>query len=110
MISSYHIIREDGSSKRYSLMIQMLQNIDREDVKTLWKLVKAKYGNTRPEEAYERVLWGDLKSTFCEVSKSTYLYAGREKRRIIRIRKLLNAVEVTAANMEDTTAGYDYYC
>nr|GEU78788.1 zinc finger, CCHC-type [Tanacetum cinerariifolium] len=25
------------------------------------KLVKAKYGNTRPEEAYEKVLWGDLK-------------------------------------------------
>nr|GEZ99919.1 hypothetical protein [Tanacetum cinerariifolium] len=36
-------------------------NIDREDLETLWKLVKAKYGNTRPEEAYERVLWGDLK-------------------------------------------------
>nr|GEV35306.1 hypothetical protein [Tanacetum cinerariifolium] len=31
-------------------------NIDREDLETLWKLVKAKYGNTRPEEAYE-VMW-----------------------------------------------------
>ncbi|GJY52891.1 putative ribonuclease H-like domain-containing protein [Tanacetum coccineum] len=31
-------------------------NIDREDLETLWKLVKAKHGNTRPEEAYERVL------------------------------------------------------
>ncbi|GJT07410.1 hypothetical protein Tco_0841872 [Tanacetum coccineum] len=28
------------------------------------KLVKAKHGNTRPEEAYERVLWGDLKVMF----------------------------------------------
>nr|GEV47096.1 retrotransposon protein [Tanacetum cinerariifolium] len=36
-ISSYHIIRADGSSKRYSSMIQMLQNIDREDLETLWK-------------------------------------------------------------------------
>nr|GEX01988.1 hypothetical protein [Tanacetum cinerariifolium] len=63
-ISSYHIIRADGSSKRYSLMIQMLQHIDREDLETLWKLAKAKYGNTRPEEAYERVLWGDLKVMF----------------------------------------------
>nr|GEY54972.1 hypothetical protein [Tanacetum cinerariifolium] len=45
-------------------MIQMLQNINREDLKTLWKLVKAKYGNTSPEEAYERVLWGDLKVMF----------------------------------------------
>ncbi|GKB75321.1 putative ribonuclease H-like domain-containing protein, partial [Tanacetum coccineum] len=33
----------------------------REDLETLWKLVKANQGNTRPEETYERVLWGDLK-------------------------------------------------
>ncbi|GJU17060.1 hypothetical protein Tco_1145026 [Tanacetum coccineum] len=60
----FQLIRADGSSKRYSSMIRMLQNIDREDLETLWKLVKAKHGNTRPEEAYERVLWGDLKVTF----------------------------------------------
>nr|GFA46626.1 hypothetical protein [Tanacetum cinerariifolium] len=47
-ISFYHIIRADKSSKRFSSMIQMLQNIDREDLETLWKLVKAKYRNTRP--------------------------------------------------------------
>ncbi|GJV10870.1 hypothetical protein Tco_1352411 [Tanacetum coccineum] len=32
------------------------QNFDREDLETLWKLVKAKHGSTRPEEGYERVL------------------------------------------------------
>ncbi|GJT28120.1 hypothetical protein Tco_0908395 [Tanacetum coccineum] len=48
----------------YSSMIKMLHNIDREDLETLWKLVKSKHGNTRPEEAYERVLWGDLKVMF----------------------------------------------
>ncbi|GJY20398.1 hypothetical protein Tco_0392964 [Tanacetum coccineum] len=41
-----------------------LQNIDKEDLETLYKLVKAKHGNTRPEEAYERVSWGDLKVMF----------------------------------------------
>ncbi|GKD62802.1 hypothetical protein Tco_1300311, partial [Tanacetum coccineum] len=51
----------DGSSKRYSAFIQMLKSFDREDLETLWKLVKAKHGSTRPEEGYERVLWGDLK-------------------------------------------------
>ncbi|GJU55645.1 hypothetical protein Tco_1229359 [Tanacetum coccineum] len=44
--------------------IIMLQNIDREDLETLWKLVKAKHGLTRPEDGYERVLWGDLKVMF----------------------------------------------
>ncbi|GKC00349.1 hypothetical protein Tco_0986485 [Tanacetum coccineum] len=42
----------------------MLQDIDREDLETLWKLVKAKHENTRPEDDYERVLWGDLKVMF----------------------------------------------
>ncbi|GKC52340.1 hypothetical protein Tco_1075085, partial [Tanacetum coccineum] len=60
----FQIIRVDGSSKRYSSMIQMLQSIDREDLETLWMLVKAKHGLIRPEEGYERVLWGDLKVMF----------------------------------------------
>ncbi|GKB90219.1 hypothetical protein Tco_0962491 [Tanacetum coccineum] len=63
-ISYFQIIRVDGSSKRYSAFIQMLRCFDREDLETLWKLVKAKHGSTRPEEGYERVLWGDLKTMF----------------------------------------------
>ncbi|GJV03982.1 hypothetical protein Tco_1337551 [Tanacetum coccineum] len=47
-------------SIRYSSMIQMLKSFDKEDLETLWKLVKAKHGYRRPEEGYERVLWGDL--------------------------------------------------
>ncbi|GJZ41236.1 hypothetical protein Tco_0588122 [Tanacetum coccineum] len=36
----------------------------REDLQTLWKLVKTKHGDLRPEDEYERVLWGDLKVMF----------------------------------------------
>ncbi|GJT56885.1 hypothetical protein Tco_0991939 [Tanacetum coccineum] len=60
----YQLIRADGSSKRYTSMIRMLQGIDREDLETLWKLVKTKHGDTRPEDEHERVLWGDLKVMF----------------------------------------------
>ncbi|GJX07559.1 hypothetical protein Tco_0195491 [Tanacetum coccineum] len=42
-ISYYQIIRADGSSKRYSAFIQMLRSFNREDLETLWKLVKAKH-------------------------------------------------------------------
>ncbi|GJY77057.1 retrovirus-related pol polyprotein from transposon TNT 1-94 [Tanacetum coccineum] len=58
------LIRVDESSKRYSSMIRILQGIDREYLETLWKLVKPKYGDTRPEDEHERVLWGDLKVMF----------------------------------------------
>ncbi|GKB90645.1 hypothetical protein Tco_0962917 [Tanacetum coccineum] len=64
IVDYYEIIRAGGSSKRYSAFIQMLRSFDKEDLETLWKLVKAKHGYTRPEEGYERVLWGDLKTMF----------------------------------------------
>ncbi|GJS03863.1 hypothetical protein Tco_0320371 [Tanacetum coccineum] len=66
----YQLIRADGSSKRYSSMIRMLQDIDREDLETLWKLVKTKHGDTRPEDEHERVLLGDLKVMFEPDSRS----------------------------------------
>ncbi|GJS22455.1 hypothetical protein Tco_0451087 [Tanacetum coccineum] len=59
----------DGSSKRYSSMIRMLQDIDREDLETLWKLVKEKHGINRSIDEYERVLWGDIKELCTEFEK-----------------------------------------
>ncbi|GJS78765.1 hypothetical protein Tco_0728646 [Tanacetum coccineum] len=64
IMAHYQLIRAYGSSKRYSSMIRMLQGIDREDLQTLWKLVKTKHGDTRPKNNHERVLWGDLKVMF----------------------------------------------
>ncbi|GJT88819.1 hypothetical protein Tco_1070536 [Tanacetum coccineum] len=42
IMAHYQLIRADGSSKRYSLMIRLLQGIDREDLQTLWKVKTAK--------------------------------------------------------------------
>ncbi|GJV57623.1 putative ribonuclease H-like domain-containing protein [Tanacetum coccineum] len=62
--SYYQITRAEGSSKMYLVFSQLLKSFDREDLKTLWRLVKTKHGYTRPEEGYKRVLWGDLKVIF----------------------------------------------
>ncbi|GJS16926.1 reverse transcriptase domain-containing protein [Tanacetum coccineum] len=56
--------QEEEDMKKQMEIVQDDENIDKQDLETLWKLVKAKYRNTRPEEAYERVLWGDLKVMF----------------------------------------------
>ncbi|GJY22072.1 hypothetical protein Tco_0394638 [Tanacetum coccineum] len=48
--SYYQIIRADGSSKMYLVFSHMLKSFDREDLETLYKLVKAKYESTRPVE------------------------------------------------------------
>ncbi|GJW94891.1 hypothetical protein Tco_0174563 [Tanacetum coccineum] len=60
----YQITKADGSSKIHLVFSQLLKDFDREDLETLWKLVKAKHRYTMPEESYERVLWGDLKVMF----------------------------------------------
>ncbi|GJZ67007.1 hypothetical protein Tco_0630247 [Tanacetum coccineum] len=60
----YQIIRADGSSNTYLVFSHMLKSFDKEDFKTLWKLVKAKYGSTRPVEDLDLILWGDLKTMF----------------------------------------------
>ncbi|GJZ15733.1 hypothetical protein Tco_0551410 [Tanacetum coccineum] len=42
----------------------LMIGINKEDLETLWKLVKEKHGLNRPVDEYERVLWGDLKVMF----------------------------------------------
>ncbi|GJR26686.1 hypothetical protein Tco_1102918 [Tanacetum coccineum] len=62
--SYYQIIKADGSSKIYLVFSHMLKSFNREDLETLYKLVKAKYGSTRPVEDLDLVLYGDLKTMF----------------------------------------------
>ncbi|GKF31986.1 hypothetical protein Tco_0101784, partial [Tanacetum coccineum] len=60
----FQIIRADRSSKMYLVFSQLLKSVNREDLVELYKLVKAKYGSTRPVEDMDLLLWGDLKTMF----------------------------------------------
>ncbi|GJR22948.1 hypothetical protein Tco_0971475 [Tanacetum coccineum] len=60
----YQIIRADESSKMYRVFSQMLKSFDRKNLEDLYKLVKAKYGSTRPVEDLDLILYGDLKTMF----------------------------------------------
>ncbi|GKB54313.1 hypothetical protein Tco_0905066, partial [Tanacetum coccineum] len=60
----YHIIRAYGTSKMYLVFSHMLKSFDMEYFETLWKLVKAKYGSSRPVEDLDLILWEDLKTMF----------------------------------------------
>ncbi|GJT93175.1 hypothetical protein Tco_1082020 [Tanacetum coccineum] len=62
--SYYQIIRADGKSQMYMIFSHMLKSFNREDLETLYKLVKAKYESTRPVEDLDLVLWNDLKTMF----------------------------------------------
>ncbi|GJV05458.1 hypothetical protein Tco_1343114 [Tanacetum coccineum] len=62
--SYYQIVRADGKSQMYRIFSQMLKSFTREDLEDLYKLVKAKYGSTRPVDDLDLLLWGDLKIMF----------------------------------------------
>ncbi|GJY78252.1 hypothetical protein Tco_0484053 [Tanacetum coccineum] len=62
--SYYQIIRADEKSQMYMIFSHMLKSFVREDLETLYKLVKAKYESTRPVEDLDFVLWNDMKTIF----------------------------------------------
>ncbi|GJZ83714.1 putative ribonuclease H-like domain-containing protein [Tanacetum coccineum] len=107
-INNFQIIRADRSSKRYSSFIQMLKSFNREDLETLWKLVKAKHGSTRPEEGCERVLWEKkyplTPATITEMLNKKLQADHWNEMRIVGIKRLLDDLEVTAAKVRVTAA------
>nr|GEV94059.1 hypothetical protein [Tanacetum cinerariifolium] len=62
--SYYQIVRVDGKSRMYMFFSQMLKSFDREDLKDLYKLVKARYRLTRLVENMDYLLWSDMKLMF----------------------------------------------
>nr|GEV30534.1 retrotransposon protein, putative, unclassified [Tanacetum cinerariifolium] len=62
--SYYRIIKAGGKSKMYLVFSHIIKEFDIEDLEDLYKLVKAKYGSTRPVEDLDLILRGDLKTMF----------------------------------------------
>ncbi|GJZ31485.1 hypothetical protein Tco_0576532 [Tanacetum coccineum] len=52
----FQIIRANESSKMYLVFSQLLKSVDREYLVELYKLVKAKYGSTRPVQDMDLLL------------------------------------------------------
>nr|GEV73496.1 hypothetical protein [Tanacetum cinerariifolium] len=60
----YKIIRVDGTHKLLLSFITLLKNFDREDLETLWKLVKEKFETTEPKNLSDDFLLNILKIMF----------------------------------------------
>ncbi|GKF79160.1 hypothetical protein Tco_0234728 [Tanacetum coccineum] len=59
----YQVFRGDGSSKKYKILSEMLENFVRLDVEELYRLVKERYSTSR-REGFDLMLWGDLHNLF----------------------------------------------
>ncbi|GJU29748.1 hypothetical protein Tco_1173337 [Tanacetum coccineum] len=62
--SIYQIIRANRADTVYMSFGAMIKDFTREDLIELYRLVMQKYGTNRPEDAYDRVLWSDLRTMF----------------------------------------------
>nr|GEU98612.1 hypothetical protein [Tanacetum cinerariifolium] len=71
---------------------QMLTSFDREDLEDLYKLIKAKYGSTKPVEDLDLLLWGDLKTMF-EPHVEDVVWRKQQGYKVL-VRKLYDSSEV----------------
>ncbi|GJZ44043.1 hypothetical protein Tco_0591298 [Tanacetum coccineum] len=57
-------MRANRADTVYMSFGAMIKDFTREDLIELYRLVMQKYGTNRPEDAYDRVLWSDLRTMF----------------------------------------------
>nr|GFA36347.1 hypothetical protein [Tanacetum cinerariifolium] len=62
--SYFQIIRADGSSKMYYSLSKMLKKFNKEDLKVLWRIVKARFEKVQPVNGLDCYLLHTLKTMF----------------------------------------------
>nr|GEU45098.1 hypothetical protein [Tanacetum cinerariifolium] len=60
----YKIIKADGTHQLYISFITLLKNFDREDLKDLWRIVKARFSTSKPTNFSDDYLLSTLKTMF----------------------------------------------
>ncbi|GJZ31105.1 hypothetical protein Tco_0576152 [Tanacetum coccineum] len=96
--SYYQIVRADGKSQMYMIFSQMLKSFNREDLKDLYKLVKDRYGLTRPVESMDYLLWNDLKTMF-EPNVKDAIWRNQQGYKVLEL-KLYDSCGVHSLMME----------
>ncbi|GKB82628.1 hypothetical protein Tco_0949523 [Tanacetum coccineum] len=89
----YQIIRADGYHKIYMSFGSILKDFSRDDLTELFKLVIKKYGANRPEEAYDRVLWGDLKTMFDPPLSEDAIWSLPLQQKMLRWRQKISSIK-----------------
>nr|GEU41335.1 uncharacterized mitochondrial protein AtMg00810-like [Tanacetum cinerariifolium] len=62
--SFFKIIRADGNSQNYLTFGMMFKNFNREDLKVLWSILKARFKKTKPVDDMDNLLFQTLKTMF----------------------------------------------
>nr|GEW41358.1 hypothetical protein [Tanacetum cinerariifolium] len=87
----YKTIRADGTHKLFLSFITLLRNFDREDLETLWKLVKEGFESTEPKNFSDDFLLNILKIMFDKPSVEANVW--RDQKGIYGLAKMFLLVE-----------------
>nr|GEZ06512.1 hypothetical protein [Tanacetum cinerariifolium]GEZ19838.1 hypothetical protein [Tanacetum cinerariifolium] len=60
----YKIIRVDGTHQLYVSFITLLKNFDREDLESLWSIVKERFSTSKPKNFFDDYLLTTLRAMF----------------------------------------------
>ncbi|GJX10523.1 hypothetical protein Tco_0200382 [Tanacetum coccineum] len=104
--SIYQIIRANGADTVYMSFGAMLKDFTREDLIELYRLVMQKYGTNRPEDAYDRVLWSDLRTMFDPPLNEDAIWSLPLQQKMISWRYYNKCAEL--ATPEQTATGKEY--
>ncbi|GKE13103.1 hypothetical protein Tco_1416654, partial [Tanacetum coccineum] len=84
----------------------ILKDFSRDDLTELYRLVIKKYGANRPEEIYDRVLWGDLKTMFDPPLSDDAIWGLQLQQKMINWRYYPSCA-VHCLTLDDTTLSKD---
>nr|GEZ11457.1 Gag-Pol polyprotein [Tanacetum cinerariifolium] len=100
----YKIIREDGTHQFYISFTTLLKNFDREDLETLWKIVRDIFSTSKPTNFSDEYLLLTLKTMFEEPDGQDAIWRNQKSVHELMLlkRSKRNTKCVSAANEELT--------
>nr|GEU67827.1 hypothetical protein [Tanacetum cinerariifolium]GEU67830.1 hypothetical protein [Tanacetum cinerariifolium] len=101
----YKIIKADETHRLYTSFITLLKNFDRDDLETLWNIVKERFSTSKPNNFLDKYLLINLKTMFGRpdgqdtVWKSQISVHGQAK---VKSQKLLTSCDVHIISVTTT--------
>nr|GEZ43977.1 putative ribonuclease H-like domain-containing protein [Tanacetum cinerariifolium] len=74
----YKIIRADDTHQLYISFTTLLKNFDREDLETLWRIVKDRFSTKKPTNFSDKYLLLTLKTMFGELDKQDLIWRNQK--------------------------------
>nr|GEY18844.1 hypothetical protein [Tanacetum cinerariifolium] len=99
----YKIIRADGTHQLYVSFLTLLKNFDREDLESLWSLVKERFSTSKPNKFSDDFLLTTLGAMFERPDRQAQVWKNQRtahSQAKVKSWKLLESCELSAAKQK----------